>query len=52
MELSCEFGGADFADDTENKANDTVVGDGEIDSEPVGGHHEELGFFMEELGES
>lgn len=52
VELSREFGGADFTDDAEDQADDTIVGAGQIDSESIGGHHKKLGFFVEELGES
>lgn len=42
VKLSCEFSGTDFADNAENQANDAVVGAGQVDSQSVGGHHEEF----------
>ena len=52
MKLVCELGGADLAEDAEGEADEIVVSVGEVDPDAVGGHHEEFGLLVEELGES
>lgn len=52
VKIACEFWGAYFREDTEGKADDVIVISVEIDPDPVGGHHEEFWFLMEELGET
>jgi hypothetical protein len=52
VKIACEFWGTYFWEDTEGKADDVIVISVEVDPNPVGGHHEELWLFMEELGKS
>jgi hypothetical protein len=42
MKVTCKFGGADLRENAEGQADDIVVISIEIDSDPVGGHHEKL----------
>lgn len=52
MQLGGELNCADFAEHAERESDEVVVRVGEVDSNAVGGHHEELGLLVEELRES
>lgn len=52
VELVGQFGSAHLAQDAESQADEVVVRVSQINSDTVGGHHEELGLLVEKLGES
>lgn len=51
-----QFGGqldcADFAQNAESQSDQVVVGVSKVDTDAVGGHHEQLGLLVEELREA
>jgi hypothetical protein len=52
VQLGGQFGRADLAEHAEGQTDEVVVGVGEVNADTVGGHHEELGLLVEELGEA
>ena len=52
MKLFAQLHCANFTKDTKSQANNIRVVALEINPDSVGGHHEKLRFFMEELGEA
>ena len=51
-----QFGGqlhcADFAQNAKSQSDQVVVGVSKVDTDAVGGHHEQLGLLVEELRET
>lgn len=52
MQLSCQFSRTNLTDNTQDQPNDAVVSTGQVDSQSVGGHHQEFRFLVEELGQA
>ena len=52
VELIGQFWGAHLAQDAKGQADQVVVGVSQVDPDTVGGHHEEFGLLVEELGEA
>jgi hypothetical protein len=52
MQFGRELRRADLAEYTQCHGNEVGAGVREIDSDPIGGHHEQFRFLVEELGET
>jgi len=52
VELCGQLGSADFAQNAESEAHQVVIAVSEVNSDAVGGHHEQLGLLVEELRQS
>ena len=52
MQIPCQLRGADLRQHAQGQTDDVVVVAVEVDSDPVGGHHQQFRLFVEELGEA